>query len=70
MIGNNEKCLDPWLGLLIILGVCVVILAAIFHEFRGGNHHSRLHKNQNAMAQAAFVNPNTFSQPQAGEITF
>ena len=70
MIGSNEKCLDPWMGFLIIFGVCVVILIAIFNEFRGGTHHSRLHKNPNALVQAGFMNPGTSAQPQAGEITF
>ena len=71
MIGNNEKCLDPWMGFLIILVVCVVILAAIFHEFRGSSHHSRMHRNTSALAQAAFIDSKPVAQQsQAAEITF
>jgi len=70
MIGSNEKCLDPWMGFLIILGVCVVILIGIFNEFRGGSHHSRLHANKDVLVQAAFMNSRADAQPQAGEITF
>ena len=68
---NNERCLDPWMGFLIILGVCIVILIGIFNEFRGGTHHTRIHaKSQAALAQAAFMNTKPDAQAQAGEIVF
>ena len=70
MIGTNEKCLDPWMGFLIILGVCIVILVGIFNEFRGSTHHTRIHAKPNALAQAAFLNAKPDAQAQPGEITF
>jgi len=71
MIVNNEKCLDPWMGFLIILAVCVVILIGIFNEFRGGSHHARLHgQTVDAMTQAGFINPSPVAQSPAAEITF
>ena len=70
MIGTNEKCLDPWIGFLIILGVCAVILAAIFHEFRSGTHHARIHAKPGAMVQAGFINSNVDTQSGAQQIIF
>jgi len=84
MIGSNEKCLDPWHGFLIILGVCIVILVGIFNEFQGGTHHARIHAkakqpasagpmatNQHGtMAQAAFANTSPAAGNTTGEITF
>lgn len=52
MTASNEKCLDPWVGFLIILVVCIVILIGIFNEFRTGTHHTKLHAKPEAMAQA------------------
>ena len=54
MAVNNEKCLDPWHGFLIILAVCIVILVGIFNEFRGKTHHTRIHAK---MSEPALVQP-------------
>jgi len=68
---NNEKCLDPWHGFLIILAVCIVILCGVFNEFRGGTHHARIHaKTGTALAQAAFANTRPDVGTPASEITF
>ena len=70
MIASNEKCLDPWMGFLIIFGVCIVILIGIFNEFRSGTHHAKLHARQGAMTQAAFIRPNADAQAPAQQIVF
>jgi len=70
MSASNEKCLDPWMGFLIILGVCIVILIGIFNEFRSGTHHARLHAKPDAMVQAAFVRSNTDTGSAAQQIVF
>ena len=71
MATNNERCLDPWHGFFIILGVCIVILVGIFNEFRGGTHHAKIHANdKTAMAQAAFANTRPDVTNAPGEITF
>ncbi len=71
MSTSNEKCLDPWHGFLIILGVCIVILVGIFNEFQGGTHHARIHAQpKGAITQAAFANTNPDIGPVAGQIAF
>ncbi|MBF0489295.1 MAG: hypothetical protein HQL15_01575 [Candidatus Omnitrophica bacterium] len=54
MIGNSEKCLDPWAGFLIIFVVCIVILLGIFWEFRegGSSKHHKTHMKRAVTVQA------------------
>ncbi len=34
-IQDPKKCVNPWLGLLMIAGICAVMTIAIFFEFSG-----------------------------------
>ena len=70
MSAENEKCLNPWMGFLIILSVCIVILIGIFNEFRSGSHHARLHAKPNALTQAGFMRPNIDTQSPVQQIVF
>lgn len=49
MIGNTEKCLNPWVGFAIILAVCTVISVAIFYEFRANPRHKKAHRKVNSV---------------------
>ncbi|MBF0521972.1 MAG: hypothetical protein HQL24_02830 [Candidatus Omnitrophica bacterium] len=53
MIGNKEKCLNPWFGFLIILGVCTLISAAVFFRFKGKTRHHQLHHVPTTVNKAA-----------------
>ncbi|MBF0494209.1 MAG: hypothetical protein HQL28_03655 [Candidatus Omnitrophica bacterium] len=53
MIGKNkDKCVSPWIGFLVIIGVCIVIGAGVFFEFRGKGKSPKVAR-QTARKQAA-----------------
>ena len=46
-VKDSEKCISPWLGLLIITSICIIMSAAIFWEFRGQKNKPRGNKIRN-----------------------
>ncbi|MBF0384293.1 MAG: hypothetical protein HQL27_00325 [Candidatus Omnitrophica bacterium] len=73
MIVNREKCLNPWVGFLIIFTVCVIISTAIFYEFRNNPGQGRKHKRATSHTSAtpiAYPVPGAEMPVEAGKFTF
>lgn len=72
MIEKKDKCINPWFGFLVIMVVCILIASAIFFEFKGSTHHTRLHKMrpQKGAGQAAFPAPATGAQEVRDKLLF
>lgn len=70
MFSNKEKCINPWVGFLIILFVCIMIATAIFFEFKGSRHSAKSHLKkapQKNTRQAVPSNPAIDPGTAAGE---
>ncbi len=58
-VKDSEKCISPWLGLLIITCICAIMASAIFWEFSRKGDKPKNNKMKNAQygefAPAAFT---------------
>lgn len=65
MFSNREKCINPWIGFLIISLVCIMIATAIFFEFKGTRHTANSHKKTDQRKNAVqVVFPNTVNDTE------
>ena len=56
-VKDSKTCVNPWIGLSIIAGICLVMALAVFVEFSGptlARRPSAAHKGGKGFVSAAF----------------
>ena len=72
---DKEKCINPWMGLLLISGICLIMTVAIFYEFKIANKNKKVKRNNRdqsySMMKAAYQKTYTdFQRQQTDKIVF
>jgi len=45
-VQDKTKCMNPWLGLLMIAGICLIMVIAVFFEFKAERQQKRQKRRQ------------------------
>ena len=65
MIGERDnKCINPWLGLLVIVLVCIIVVSAVFF----GNKHPKRRQDRGKAVPGGGASKVGFEYPAADAV--